>query len=212
LEKEGKHDFFFRIALPLLLIGLMVWLKLFEVKSGASFSEFGIYPRSVKGLKGLFFSQFLHGDWEHLLYNSVPFFLGTWALFFFYPKSGSRVIFFSFFIPGILVWLFARSSYHIGLSGVNYSILAFLFIGGFIRRDRKRLPISLLIVLFYGGLIVGLFPVQSGVSYESHLAGSFIGILLALFLRKWDPNEKFSWELDNEETEKRITGDDTINL
>jgi membrane associated rhomboid family serine protease len=182
------------IAMPLIIIGIMFWIKLVESNTGISFSDYGIYPKSLSGLKGLFFSQFIHGDWKHLIYNSIPFFFATLSLFMIYPKSSINVFMICFFIPGIFVWLLARESFHIGLSGVNYALLAFLFVGGLIRRDSKTLSISLLVVFLYGTLIIGLFPVKEAVSYESHIAGTFVGIISAFLFRKIDPRKKFTWE------------------
>ena len=187
----------------------MFWLKLFEYKLDISYSEYGIYPRTYSGIKGIFFHQFIHGDWEHLIYNSVPFFLGSLSLFVFYPKSASKVLFLSYLLPGILVWIFARQTYHIGLSGVNYSIIAFLLFSGLIRRDAKSLVVSMIIILFYSSMIVGLFPVQKGVSFESHIAGFLIGIVLVFIFRKNDPIDKFDWEsessdLDHDNTVEKL--------
>lgn len=184
-----------------MLIGIMFWIKLFETKLGHSFTEYGIYPRSFSGLKGLFFSQFIHGDWEHLFYNSIPFFLATLSLFMMYSRASINAFMLCFFMPGIFVWLFARESYHIGLSGVNYALLAFLFISGIIRRDQRRLAISMLVVFLYGSMIIGLFPVKEGVSFESHISGSIVGVILAFVFRKSDPRKKYNWEIEEENEE-----------
>ena len=176
----------------------MFWIKLFESKMGMSFSDYGVFPRTLSGLKGLFFGQFIHGDWEHLFYNSAPFLLSTMALFFLYPRAAINSFMICFFAPGVLVWLFARPSFHIGLSGVNYALLAFLFVSGLMRRDTRRMAISLLVVFLYGSMIIGLFPVQQGVSFESHIAGSVIGVIVAFIFRKSDPRKKYSWEIEEE--------------
>lgn len=176
----------------------MFWLKLFEDALGISFSEFGIYPRKISGLKGLFLGPFIHGDWEHLFSNSIPFFLASIALFIFYPSSAIRVYLISFILPGIPVWIFARSSFHIGLSGVNYCLLAFQFLSGLFRRDSPRLASSLLVVFLYGSMVIGLFPIKEGVSFESHISGTIIGLLLAYLFRNTDPRKKYSWEEEEE--------------
>ncbi len=103
-----------------------------------------------------------------------------------------------FFVPGVFVWLFGRESFHIGLSGVNYALLAFLFISGLIRRDQRRLAISMLVVFLYGSLIIGLFPFEEGVSFESHISGTIVGIVLAFAFRKLDPRKKYNWEIEEE--------------
>lgn len=177
----------------------MFWIRLFEDKLGISFSEYGIYPRSFSGLKGLFFSQFIHGDWEHLIYNSVPFFIASFSMFMVYPKSAINAFMLCFFVPGIFVWFLGRESYHIGLSGVNYALLSFLFLSGLFRRDTRTLAISLLVVFLYSSLVIGLFPVEEGVSFESHISGALVGLLVAVIFRKKDPRKKYSWEIEEEQ-------------
>lgn len=38
---------------------------------------FGILPRQLLGLRGIFFAPFLHGGFQHLVTNSIP--LRCWA-------------------------------------------------------------------------------------------------------------------------------------
>ena len=38
----------------------------------------GIRPRTQRGLLGILFSPFLHGDWDHLAANTIPFFILGW--------------------------------------------------------------------------------------------------------------------------------------
>lgn len=58
-------------------------------------------------------------------------------------------------------------------------------------------------------MIIGLFPVQKGVSFESHIAGFLIGIILVFIFRKKDPVKKFEWEgesneLDHDNTVEKL--------
>ena len=87
-------------------------------------------------------------------------------------------------ITGALVWLFARDSIHIGASGLVYGLAAFLIVYGFLRRDILSIAISLVVISLYGYLIYGIFPTNSGTSFESHLAGAIVGVVSAIQLRK----------------------------
>ncbi len=144
-------------------------------------SMFGIYPRVMLGLIGVFSSPMIHSNVIHLTSNTLPLlFLGT-TLFFFNPIIGNRVFWSCYLMTGLLVWLFARSSFHVGASGLIYGLASFLIFYGFFKKDFKSLIISLLILFFYWSLIYGVLPVQSGVSWESHLFGGIVGFATAMY-------------------------------
>jgi len=174
------------MKLPLLLLASFWIIKLIEVGTGNNFSNYGIYPRTTEGLKGIIFSPFLHGSFLHLISNTLPFFLLCTTLIFFYPKIYGRVLISIFLLTGFGVWLIARPAFHIGASGVIYGFAGFLIFSGIFRREFKSILISFVIILFYGGLIWGVFPGALGVSWESHLVGGIVGTLCAYVFR----NEK----------------------
>jgi membrane associated rhomboid family serine protease len=144
----------------------------------------GIYPRSLSGSIGIVFAPLIHGDIVHLVSNSVPLlFLGI-VLFFFYNQIAKRVLMQCYFLTNVLVWIFARTSLHIGASGLVYGIASFLVFFGIFRKDFRSILISLVILLMYGGLIYGVLPQQEGISWESHLLGAIVGILSASQMSK----------------------------
>ena len=88
---------------------------------------------------------------------------------------------------GILLWTSGASGNHIGLSGVVYALAAFLFLSGVIRRHAILMRVALVVVFLYGSIVWGVFPIEVGVSWQGHLAGAFVGGLLALVWRKEGP-------------------------
>ena len=71
------------IAYPVFFV-LAMWLVFwFEVRFGFNFSKYGIYPQTLKGLRGVFLSPFLHGSIQHLYHNTIPLFVLSMALFYF---------------------------------------------------------------------------------------------------------------------------------
>lgn len=163
---------------------LVIWLvKDLEDFTSIHFSEYGIYPRTILGLRGILFAPLLHGDYWHLISNTFPIlFLGT-MLYYFYEKIANQIILSIYFITNLLVWLLARPSYHIGASGLIYGFASYLFWSGIFRKDRRTLAISMIIVLMYSGLISGIFPLQIGVSWESHLFGALVGLALSFYYK-----------------------------
>lgn len=184
---------------PVLMTGLMIYSSL----SGNSLGGWGILPLQVQGLPGILLAPLVHASFEHLFSNIIPFFFMTLLLFYFYEEIAWQVLIYSWIFTGILVWLGARESYHIGASGVVYSLAAFHVLSGIIRKNTRLLSISLLMVFLYGGMIWGIFPdffPGKNISWESHLSGLVTGIILAIYYRKRGPQAPvYSWDMENEE-------------
>ena len=164
------------LVIPLRFAAIMWLLFLFEAFTPFDFGFLGLYPRHFSGLIGIITSPLIHGSLHHIISNTIPFiFLGT-MLFLFYSKIAMRVFIQCYVFTGLLVWIFGREFYHIGASGVIYGLAFFHIFYGFFRKDFKSLAISIFVVLLYGGLIYGVFPMRQGVSWESHMFGALIGI------------------------------------
>ena len=201
-------------ALPFLFVLLLWIIKLVEIFSGESFSDFGTIPRTFAGLKGILTSVFIHGDVNHLLSNTFPFLILGSGLMFFYRDVSLKVFILIWLMSGFWVWLFARSASHIGASGLIYGMAAFLFLSGVLKKNKNLLAISLLTVFLYGGLTWGIFPVAERISWEAHLAGGLAGFLCAIAFRKEGPPvEEKKWEDEDDDddpnAEWKITSDGT---
>ena len=133
--KEEKKRFFYSILFPLLFV-VMLWIvKLVETVFNIDLAFLGIFPLRVKGLIGILTAPLIHSDYEHLIANSIPILILGSGLFYFYNKIAFKVFFLSYIIANIWIWFGARYAYHIGASGVVYSIATFLFFSGVIRRN-----------------------------------------------------------------------------
>jgi membrane associated rhomboid family serine protease len=197
-----------RLLLSIIIPGIFVffmWLvKIIEILFELDFSGFGIFPLTVKGLPGIFFSPFIHADFNHLFNNSLPLFFLSVALFYFYSGVALKVFIWNFFITGMLVWIAGREAWHIGASGLVYGLASFLFFSGIIRRYFRLIALSLLIVFIYGSMVWGIFPgMYKNVSWESHMLGFFSGIILAIRYRNKGPQRPiYEWEKEEEEDQE----------
>ncbi len=181
-----------------------MWLvKAVEIFFDLELYQYGIFPQDIKGLRGIIFSPFIHGSFSHLISNSIPLLVLGVALYYFYRDVAHKVFFLALIITGLWVWIVARPSFHIGASGILYSLAAFLFTSGVIRRHPRLMALSLLVAFLYGGMVWGVFPIKEGVSWESHLMGMISGVLLAFHFRRHGPQrKKYSWELEEEAEEE----------
>lgn len=195
-----RKKLFLSIIIPGVFLFFMWFVKIIEVLFEVDLSGFGIYPLTIKGLQGILFSPFIHADFNHLFSNSLPLFLLSVALFYFYSEVALKVFTWTFFLTGLFVWIAGRETLHIGASGLVYGLASFLFFSGIIRRYFRLIALSLLIVFLYGSMVWGLFPgVYKNVSWESHMLGSFSGIILAIWYRNEGPQRPVYEWMEEEE-------------
>jgi membrane associated rhomboid family serine protease len=208
-EAFYRKKLFLSVIIPGIFVLLMWLVKITEVLMDVDLSGYGIYPLTVKGLEGIIFSPFIHGDFNHLFSNTLPLFFLATALFYFYSEVALKVFIWTYFLTGFLVWVAGREAWHIGASGLVYGLASFLFFSGILRRHFRLIALSLLIVFLYGSMVWGIFPgVYKNVSWESHMLGFFSGVLLSLWYRKEGPQQPV-YEWMNEESDIE-TGDEDM--
>lgn len=199
-KETGKKIFKYSLILPLIFVGILWLVKLTENLLNLDFTTFGILPLHREGLPGILLSPFIHGSYEHLMSNSIPFLILTFALLYFYRQLAYRIFFLIYILSGICVWLGGRESWHIGASGIVYGLASFLFFSGAFRKDANLLTIGIIVVFLYGSMFWGIFPIKPEISWESHLWGSASGLMLAFYYRHQGPvRPKASWENEPEE-------------
>ncbi len=192
-SRRFRQAFFLTVSFVAVL-----WL----VYLGAAFFDlnlvkYGVYPRRLTGAIGIAFAPLIHGSFSHLFANSVSIVVLGTALLYGYPLSARVVLGCLYVGTSFGVWLIARDAYHIGASGLTVGMMFFVFIIGAIRWDQRAIALSMLVFFLYGGMVWGIFPTDSNVSYESHFFGALIGAILAVLCRNRDPaplEKRYSWE------------------
>lgn len=197
---DSEHFKFSNSVLFAPLIGVLtVWsVYWIELLNGTNFNEFGIYPRSLAGLKGIVLSPFIHGSLEHLYNNTIPLAILLAALFYFYKSIALRVVLLGIVLSGVITWGIGRPSFHIGASGLIYVLASFIFFKGIITKHFRLVALSLIVVFIYGSLLWYIFPVKEGISWEGHLGGFLTGLIFALvFDAKVPKPKKYDWERED---------------
>jgi membrane associated rhomboid family serine protease len=157
--------------------------------------DYGIMPRRIWSLSGILTAPLVHGSWTHLLSNTLPLFVLSMITFYFFRKVASRAFWLIFLTTGASVWLFARSGVsHIGASGIVYGLVSFIFWNGIFRRSLRSIILSLIVVLLYSGMFMGVLPDQEGISWESHLLGSIAGIVASFWFKGELEDDEFTPE------------------
>ncbi|MEO1636442.1 MAG: rhomboid family intramembrane serine protease [Cyanobacteria bacterium J06631_9] len=180
----------FRLQVKTLAI-IVVGLWLIEIVDQSVFSGgldgLGIRPRDPSGLWGILFAPFLHGNFAHLISNTVPFVTLSWLIMLRATEDWLVVTLISAVVGGLGTWLLgAPSSVHIGASGVIFGYFGFLLLRGYFERSLVAIAFSVLVFFLYGSILWGVLPPLDGapISWEGHLFGFIGGVLAAKFMAK----------------------------
>jgi len=183
----------------------VLWLiKLVEILVGLNLARYGVYPLRPGGLEGIFLGPLIHGSVSHVFANTAPLLVLGTALLYGYPRSAKIVLPVVYLGSGLGVWLFGRAAYHIGASGLTFGVMFFVFTIGVLRWEKRAIVLSMVVFFLYGSMIWGIFPHDPAVSFESHLSGAVLGVVMAVLLRNHDPlppQKKYSWEYEAEDAE-----------
>ena len=174
------------VTMAALLAGLWV-LEGLDQLSGNALDTYGIHAREVDGLPEIFTAPLLHAGWDHLASNSVPFFalgllvllggLARWVV--------STLV--SVVSSGLTAWLLTPAgTIVLGASGLIFGWLTYLLVRGVWSRRPGQVALAVVILLVYGGLLWGVLPGDSGISWQAHLGGAVGGVLAAWLLHRRD--------------------------
>lgn len=180
--RSPRHPIWTLVVITTLLWGIqLVNVGLF----GGRLVLNGIYPRQLDGLEGILWAPLLHGNFRHLLANTLPFLTLGGLIMLGKAEDFWAVTFISALVSGLGTWLIGSTySVHIGASGVVFGYFGYLLLRGYFDRSAFAITASVLVILFYGSFLWGVLPNQPGVSWEGHLFGFLGGGLSAWWLSK----------------------------
>lgn len=192
------------ILYPLTLL-VAIWLVYFaeQIFTGINWARLGVFPRTTQGLVGVLFMPLVHApkDISHIVNNSMPILFLTATLVYFYRDIALKVFVLSWLLTGLGVWIIAanKGSYHIGISGIIYALAAFVFVSGYLRRYLPLQAMALFVAFMYGGMVWGVFPTTERISWEGHLSGAIVGLILAIWFSDKGPvAPKYQYEIEKE--------------
>jgi membrane associated rhomboid family serine protease len=172
------------LVMLLLLVGLWV-LEFLDQLSGNELDQFGIHAQDVDGLPEILTAPFLHAGWDHLISNSLPFYvLGFLVLLSGLARwlASSLII---IAVSGMTAWLLTPpNTIILGASGLIFGWLTYLLARGIWSRRPAQVVVAVLVLVVYGGLIWGILPSTAGISWQAHLGGAVGGVLAAWLLHR----------------------------
>ncbi len=202
--KQKTLDILNALRFPMLFIVTLWVIHTVSFILGIHLGYLGVLPRELSGLVGIITSPLIHGEWQHLISNTVPLAALSAVLFLFFRRVAVKSFLLIYILSGLGVWLFARPhTHHIGASGVVYGLISFVFWSGVFRRNVRSIVLALIVLVMYSGYFPGIVPGEEGVSWESHLFGACTGILIAwLFKQRIEPDEVVQPVYENPEPER----------
>ncbi|MFC0625814.1 rhomboid family intramembrane serine protease [Kribbella deserti] len=166
-----------------LLIGLMWLSEAIDTALNNSLDQYGIIARTADGLAGILTAPFLHLGFGHLISNTLPL-VTLGALI---AVGGALRLFSVTAIVAVLggfgTWLISPpNTITIGASGLVFGYAAYLVARGLFNRRIGQVLIGVLVIVVWGGALLGGLLPQDGISWQGHLFGAIAGVLAAWFL------------------------------
>ena len=173
-----------RLQPVLVLVGVIWAVEIVNLLTGHALVSWGILPRSPSGLIGIALAPLIHGGLWHALSNTVPLaILGALTLASGRKRFWQTTIAIAL-LSGALVWLFAREAYHVGASSLVFGYFGAILARAFTERSLSSMAIAFATLVIYGGLLWGLLPLRSHISFEGHLFGFVAGIAVVWIGRR----------------------------
>ncbi len=169
------------------VLAIMWGLEIFDLLLPfINLDDWGIAPRSLRGLRNIFFAPFLHYGLGHLIANSVPFLVLGWLVALRSRRELLLVSLVAALVSGLGIWLIAPAgTIHLGASGVIFGYLGYLLARAYFERSCASLAIAAAVFVVYGSMLWGVLPTTAlfspRISWQGHLFG-FLGGGLAAWL------------------------------
>lgn len=196
---RAQRNFKLALNLAVWFAGFLWLILIVDAVFDLGLARYGLRPRHLDGLIGVLTAPLLHSGAEHLFSNTLPLLVSLTTVLYLYPRSSLRVIPVIWLGSGVLAWIIGRHSLHFGASGFVYGLLAFVFISGILRLDMRSVAVSIMVWFLYGSMVWGVLPIRPNMSWELHLSGAILGVVMAIVYRRWDvtPVKRYSWEDDD---------------
>ncbi len=177
----------------LLVFGLLAVMWVVEILDSivnGRLDRHGIEPRQLDGLEGVVAAPFLHGDFGHLIGNSVPFAILGVVIALSGAIRVALVTAIVALVGGLGTWLVAPSNtIHIGASGLVFGFAAYLISRGLFSRSWLHLGVGVIVGAVYGTTLAGGIIPEDGISWQGHLFGGIGGVVAARYLDSRTPDE-----------------------
>lgn len=168
---QTKQDIPFLVRMVLIFWGVFVLTVLDK-----RLLYLGIVPRRLHGLTGVCCAPFLHANFNHLFFNTIPLVVLSNFLLMHGEAYFLAASVFITVVSGLLIWCFAKPGVHIGASALITGYWGLLIVDAYRQPTVTAIMLGMISVYYFIGIFYGIFPSKKGVSWEGHLFGLVAGI------------------------------------
>ncbi len=180
-----------RLTVLALILVLLWGIEAVDWLLGGRLDVYGVRPRELRGLGGILFMPFLHGNWEHLAANTTALLVLSWFVMLRGIKEFLEVSVVIVLLGGLGTWLIGTAhTVHIGASGLIFGYFGFLMVRGLIDFNPVSILSGLIVGILYGGMMWGLLPAQPGISWAGHVCGFLAGATSAWVLVRYGRSDR----------------------
>ncbi|MET7476725.1 rhomboid family intramembrane serine protease [Streptomyces sp. NPDC005648] len=167
-------------------VALLWLLEVVDVVSGHALDGLGIMPRRASELVDVVPAAFIHFGFAHVASNSIPLLVMGFLAALGGLRRFAAVCAVIIVADGLGVWLISpANSNTAGASGLIFGLFGFLLVTGFVERRPLGIVVGLLVGAIWGtSILLGLSPLQTGVSWQGHLVGLIAGVAAAFVFRR----------------------------
>ncbi|MBI2926674.1 MAG: rhomboid family intramembrane serine protease [Verrucomicrobia bacterium] len=186
MGNSSQHTIGGALRISVAFVSLLFVVLLIEAAYKVPLEQYGIRPRTWPGLRGVVLSPLLHGSLPHLLANAFPLLVLLTLLFWdrhYRPVTTLALI---WLVSGLGTWLIGRGGewhgklvVHVGASSLIFGLVAYFIVAGILMESWRSAIVGILVLLFFGGLFLGVMPQSGPVSWEGHLSGAVAGVWAA---------------------------------
>ena len=175
-EREG-------VTLLAGIVALMWLIEVINTLDSNRLDNDGIIPRDFGQAWGIFTAPFIHGSFQHLIDNTLPFvFMGLIIAL----RGAARLALVTaivIVIGGVGTWLIAPAgTVTFGASGVVFGYATYLLVRGLFDRSALELATGVVVGAVWGGALLASLVPHAGISWQAHLCGAIAGVIAAWLL------------------------------
>ncbi len=160
------------------LLGISAVLWLLQV-SGLG-SQWGIQPRTGRGLVGILLAPWQHQDSTHLWHNLPPLIVLAWLVMWEGLARFWKATLIIALLSGLTVWLLGQShANYIGSSALVFGYLGYAMMRAWVSRRPVWIIVGLAAMILFGGLLQMFLQWNATVSWLGHVSGFIAGMIAA---------------------------------
>jgi membrane associated rhomboid family serine protease len=180
VPRAQKNSLLDAVQMSAIIVLILCGTYYANLALGGMMNYFGILPRTLWGLLGILFSPLLHYSYMHLATNGISLFILLTILFLHREYRPTAAFIWIWIYSGFGTWLIGRPNvFHIGASGLIYGLVTYLVAAAWWLRSWTSAVWAIVILFLYGGIFYGALPQEGFISWEGHLSGAIVGVLVA---------------------------------